>query len=234
MALVPCSFPLIVQKSRKNQRAPNFCSHSQNVHTFYPLHPSLPWPLPPNSQSIKGFSGMTWLHGVSVKFTGICHKCLFGGATNFWGGKKAFQFNSVSVRSWGHFFCHILNWKCHIRLLKIHPNPAWWVEVKCSPVLVRFKYSIFLSLSLLPPPPNCPHWAVWTGCTAWLGSAGLPCGFYLYFMLWRCAQTATHPQWGDLKRTPKECQQGKMNLEISQASSHICLDMKDYKARLNV
>lgn len=72
---------------------------------------------------------------------------------------------------------------------------AGWTEVQlCFTALQLLHFSFSRSPSCAPP--NCPHWAVWTVAQpAWLGSAGLTCAFYLYFMIRRCTQTASRAQW---------------------------------------
>lgn len=89
--------------------------------------------------------------------------------------------------------------------------PAGWSEVQRCFSALQVLHLFLLLLSLPSLTPDCPHWAVRTGCTVCLpacpGSAGLPCAFYLYFMLWPCAETAPHSQWANsqtAQRTSKE------------------------------
>lgn len=89
--------------------------------------------------------------------------------------------------------------------------PAGWSEVQRCFSALQVLHLFLLLLSLPSLTPDCPHWAVPTGCTVCLpactGSAGLPCAFYLYFMLWPCAETAPHSQRANsqtAQRTSKE------------------------------
>lgn len=160
MAPIPRSLPLIVQKSWKIRGHP-FLLRLPIVHKLCPppsLLPLLPWPhYPLIFNQYKGSANdMTSRECLSKSLEFDRNVCLVEEKkkvrlilSSWPESKLKEQFFLLFFFHFFFFSCHILHWKCRKRLLKIHPYPAWRVEVKCKPVLVRFKYSIFLSL--VPP-----------------------------------------------------------------------------------
>lgn len=200
MAPIPRSLPLIVQKSWKIRGHP-FLLRLPIVHKLCPppsLLPLLPWPhYPLIFNQYKGSANdMTSRECLSKSLEFDRNVCLVEEKkkvrlilSSWPESKLKEQFFLLFFFSFLFFFLSYPALEMSQKVIEDPPLSclAGWSEVQ----------TCFSALQVLHFSLSCPPLIVLiepcglAAQAALLGSAGLPCAFYLYFMLWRCAQTAS-------------------------------------------